>query len=382
MLKHAAAAVLSLGFLFMPHNPICASDSAGPTPFGKTYEGVPVERYTLTGGKVTVRLMNRGATITEILMPDRAGNLADVVLGFDNIAGYESEANQYFGCTTGRVCNRIAKGRFVLDGQQYQLAVNNAPNHLHGGGPRSFDKVVWQAEKVPDPRGAGVRFTYTSPHGEEGYPGNLKTTVTYVLGDNQTLWVTWEATTDMATPVNITNHSYFNLAGAGSGTVLDHELQLESDSYTPVDQTLIPTGEVLSVAGTPLDFRTRKRVGDRIEELSTSPTIGYDHNFVVRPIQKQPLQGPRLADKAATLRDPRSGRKLEVYTTQPGLQVYSGNFLDGQAGKGGKPYIKRSAICLETQHFPDSVNQPKFPTIILRPGEKYRQETVYVFSVE
>lgn len=376
MLKQATVAVLSLGILLMTHAPLGAAEVSGPTPFGKTYEGAPVERYTLTGGKVTVRLMNRGATITEILVPDKAGNLVDVVLGFDDIAGYESEANQYFGCTAGRVCNRIAKGKFTLDGLSYQLAINNEPNHLHGGGKRSFDKVVWQGEKVVTTRGAGVRFTYTSPDMEEGYPGTLKASVTYVLGDDQALWITWEATTDKATPVNLTNHSYFNLAGAGNGTILDHELTLYCDQYTPVDETLIPTGQLAPVAGTPLDFTKTAKIGTRIEELTKSATIGYDNNYVVRAAESLPAP-------AAMLRDPKSGRKLALFTTQPGLQVYSGNFLTGQAGKGGKPYLYRGAICLETQHFPDSVNQPKFPTVILKPTDpKYIQTSVYVFSAD
>ncbi|MCE9605701.1 MAG: galactose mutarotase [Planctomycetia bacterium] len=374
MLKPAAV-FLSLGIFVMMQSQASAAEVSGPTPFGKTYEGTPVERYTLTGGKMTVRLMNRGATITEIIMPDAAGNPTDVVLGFDDIAGYESEANQYFGCTAGRVCNRIAKGKFQLDGQAYQLAVNNEPNHLHGGGKRSFDKVVWQGEKVVTPRGSGVRFTYASPDMEEGYPGNLKVSVTYVLGDDQALWITWEATTDKAGPVNLTNHSYFNLAGAGSGTILDHELTLYADQYTPVDEALIPLGQLAPVAGTPLDFTKPARIGARIEDLTKTPAIGYDHNFVVRKAESLPAA-------AALLRDPKSGRKLAVFTTQPGLQVYSGNFLNGQAGKGGKPYLYRGAICLETQHFPDSVNQPTFPTVILKPGEKYLQTTVYAFSAD
>lgn len=381
MFKQASAAVLSLGILLMTQTSLDAGEVSKPTPFGKTYEGIPVERYTLTAGKMTVRLMNRGATITELLVPDKSGAVADVVLGFDDIKGYESAANQYFGCTAGRVCNRIAKGKFILDGLQYSLETNNPPNHLHGGGPRSFDKVVWKSDQVATPQGAGVRFTYVSPNMEEGYPGNLTTSVTYVLSDNQMLWVTYEATTDKATPVNVTNHSYFNLAGAGSGTVLDHELTLFADQYTPVDQNLIPTGQIENVVGTPLDFTKPAKLGARIGELTTvdpttkAPSGGYDHNFVVRKGESSPAP-------AAILRDPTSGRKLTVFTTQPGLQVYTSNFLTGQAGKGGKPYGYRGAICLETQHFPDSVNQPKFPPIILKPGEKYFHTTVYQFSAE
>lgn len=375
MLKQATALFLSFGLFAMTHAAAGAAEVSKPTPFGKTYEGTPVERYTLKGGKLTVRLMNRGATITEVLLPDANGVEGDVVLGFDDIAGYESEANQFFGCTTGRVCNRIAKGKFTLDGIQYKLAINNDPNHLHGGTTRSFDKVVWQGEQVATARGTGVRFTYTSPDMEEGYPGNLKTSVTYVLGDDQALWVTWQATTDKATPVNITNHTYFNLAGAGNGTILDHELTLYADQYTPVDATLIPTGQFTNVVGTPLDFTKGMKIGTRFDEIAKTPAGGYDHNFVVRKAESLPAP-------AAMLRDPKSGRKLAVFTTQPGIQVYSGNFLSGQAGKGGRPYVKNGAICLETQHFPDAVNQPTFPNIILKPGETYQQTTVYVFSTD
>ena len=364
---------VSLGSCLM--NAASAAEVSGPQPFGQTYEGTPVERYTLTGGKVTVRLMNRGATITEVLAPDRAGAPADIVLGFDDVAGYESEANQYFGCTVGRVCNRIAGGKFTLDGRQYQLAVNNEPNHLHGGGKRSFDKVVWQGEKLVTPRGTAVRFSYASPDGEEGYPGNVKATVTYILGDDGALWIEWEAMTDRPTPINLTNHSYFNLAGAGSGTVLDHEVTMYADSYTPVDTNLIPTGKIDPVAGTPLDFTSPKRIGERMEQLTKTPTLGYDHNFVVRKADKLPAA-------AARVREPKSGRTLTVFTTQPGIQFYTGNFLTGQPGKGGKPYIYRGAFCLETQHFPDSVNQPTFPTVIVKPGEVYKQTCVYVFTAE
>lgn len=375
MLKQATLFFLSLGLFAMSHDAARAAEVSKPTPFGTTYEGTPVERYTLKGGNLTVRLMNRGATITEVLLPDSAGNEADVVLGFDDIKGYESEANQFFGCTTGRVCNRIAKGKFTLDGVQYTLAINNEPNHLHGGTTRSFDKVVWQGEQVVTAKGAGVRFNYTSRDGEEGYPGNLKVSVTYVLGDDQALWVTWQATTDKATPVNITNHTYFNLAGAGNGNIFDHELTLYCDQYTPVDDTLIPTGKIENVVGTPLDFTKGMKIGTRFEEVAKTAPGGYDHNFVVRKAESLPAP-------AAMLRDPKSGRKLAVFTTQPGIQVYSGNFLAGQAGKGGKAYQKNGAICLETQHFPDSVNQPTFPSIVLKPGETYQQTTVYVFSTD
>lgn len=345
-------------------------------PFGTTAGGKSVKEFTLKNSHgLTVSIISRGATIRQILAPDRAGRFVDVVNGFDDVAGYEGEGNQYFGCTTGRVCNRIAKGRFTLNGKEYTLAINNEPNHLHGGADRSLDKVVW-AGKIIEPReGVGVAFTYTSPDGEEGYPGNLKLTVRYILTDDNRLSIQYRATTDAATPVNLTNHAYFNLAGAGSPTVLDHELQLEADQYTPTDDTLIPTGKIASVEGTVLDFRKSTRIGDRIDELTETPAIGYDHNYVLRN------QTGRNA-LAATLKDPSSGRVLKVYTQEPGIQFYSGNFLFGQKGKGGKEYAHRSALCLEDQHYPDSVNHPEFPSIILKPGETYAKTTVYEFSAE
>ena len=358
--------------------PARGAEVSGPHPFGTTVDGQPVETYTLVGSKVTVKVMNRGATITEILAPDRQGNLADVVLGFDNVAGYESAANQYFGCTTGRVCNRIAKGRCALDGQAYQLEINNEPNHLHGGKLRSFDKLIWTAEKIVTARGssilAGVRFSVVSPDGEEGYPGTVQAGVTFTLSDQDALWIEYQATTDKATPINLTNHSYFNLAGAGAATALDHELTLSAAEYTPVDETLIPTGKIEPVAGTPLDFTKAMRIGDRIEQVAT-PTMGYDHNFVLSKREEQ-------ATFAAKLKDPTSGRVLNVFTNQPGVQLYSGNHLNGQTGKGGKTYAPRSAVCLETQHFPDSVNQPSFPSVVLKPGATYKQTCVYAFTAE
>jgi aldose 1-epimerase len=337
-----------------------------------------VELYTLTNANgMTAKIMTRGATLVELHVPDKDGNLADVVNGFDDVAGYESEGNQYFGCTTGRVANRIAKGKFTLDGKEYALAVNNGPNALHGGTERSLDKVVWKAEEVDGRNGKGVRFTYTSPDGEEGYPGTLQIAVTYSLNDNNALRIQYTATTDKPTPVNLTNHTYFNLSGHGSDTVLDHELTINADRYTPADDTLIPTGEIAPVAGTPLDFRTPHVIGARIGELVETQFLGYDHNFVLN--REEGARGPQLC---ARLKDPGSGRVLTVRTTEPGVQFYSGNFLMGQKGKGGKEYKLRSALCLETQHYPDSVNHPEFPSTILRPGETYRHVCVYAFSAE
>lgn len=345
-------------------------------PFGKTADGVAVDEYILTNSQgLTVSVITRGATIRTILTKDRDGNVADVVNGFDDVAGYEGEGNQYFGCTTGRVCNRIAKGKFTLDGKDYTLAVNNEPNHLHGGVEKSLDKVVWKGKVIEPKKGVGASFSYVSPDGEEGYPGKLKVTVRYLLSDDNRLSIRYSATTDKATPVNLTNHAYFNLAGAGSKTVLDHELKLEADKYTPTDDTLIPTGKIASVEGTALDFRKSTRLGDRIEQLTETAALGYDHNYVLRNQTGQNAL-------AATLTDPASGRVLKIYTQEPGIQLYSGNFLMGQKGKGGQVYAHRSAMCLEDQHYPDSVNHPEFPSTILKPGDRYTKTTVYEFSTK
>ena len=347
-------------------------------PFGKTKDGTPVEVYTLksTNGLVA-KIMTRGATLTELHLPDKDGNVEDCILGFDDVSGYESDGNQYFGCTTGRVCNRIAKGKFKLDGKEYTLAINNDPNHLHGGKEKSLDKVVWKARSWAGKNGSGVSLTYTSPDGEEGYPGNLKVKVTYsVPKDKNNLSIVYTATTDQATPVNLTNHAYFNLAGAGSKTVLNHLLRINADKYTPTDKTLIPTGEIAKVEGTDVDFRKMMRIGKRVKNFDDKPEIGYDHNFVLNAKEKD-----KKMVFAAALRDPKSGRNLRIQTTEPGIQFYSGNFLEGQKGKDGKTYAHRSAICLETQHFPDSINQPKFPSTVLKPGSEYKSQTMLQFSV-
>ncbi|MGL4462879.1 MAG: aldose epimerase family protein [Planctomycetia bacterium] len=352
-----------------------AAEANGPAPFGAAADGSPVHAYVLDNGAVRVRLVTLGAAIQSVEFPDRAGKTADVVLGFDDAAGYQSDRNQYFGTTTGRVCNRIADGKFTLDGKTYELAVNNGPNHLHGGVKRSFDKVVWEAEKTKTDHGPAVRFTYTSPDGEEGYPGRLATTVVYSLAPDGSLWIEFTAETDKPTPVNITNHSYFNLAGAGSPTVLDHLLTIEAEQYTPMNDASIPTGKIDDVSGTPVDFTRPTRIGDRIEKLIPTASLGYDHNFVLRPRKAEPTL-------AAKLHDPASGRTLTVLTTQPGVQFYTGNYLKDQEGKKGKTYPQRSALCLETQHFPDSVNQPSFPTTIVKPGVAYRHTCVYQFTTE
>jgi aldose 1-epimerase len=344
--------------------------------FGTTADGTPVKQFTLTGADgVVVKLISRGATLTEWHVPDRDGNLADVVFGFDDVAGYESPANGYFGHTIGRVANRIAKGKFTVDGHPYTVATNDGPNALHGGVKRSLDKVVWQGQPFERDGKRGVVFLYASPDGEEGYPGKLTVRVTYTLTDANEIRIDYEATTDQPTPVNLCNHAYFNLAGAGAPTINDHELMLAADHYTPVDDTLIPTGEIAPVAGTPFDFREFHPIGARVDALGEGTGAGYDHNFVLHN------QDGDLA-LAAKVREPKSGRVLAVYTTEPGIQFYGGNFLQGQTGKRGQKYNYRSGLCLETQHYPNAVNEPKFAPIILRPGQTYTHTCVYQITTE
>lgn len=344
-------------------------------PFGRTPEGTPVELYTLSNGSMVVKITTYGGIITEIHAPDRDGKLADVVLGFDNLDGY-LKGHPYFGALVGRVGNRIAKGKFSLDGKEYTLAVNNGPNALHGG-LKGFDKQVWTAKEItPEAGGVGIQLTYNSPDGEEGYPGALQAKVTYTLTQDNRLRIDYEATTDKATPINLTNHTYFNLAGHDSGTILGQEIQIDADRYTAVDDTLIPTGELPSVVGTPLDFLQPHAIGERIQQMKGDP-VGYDHNMVLNGGQ---TDEPR---RVVTVTDPKTGRVLTMATTEPGVQFYSGNFLDGtNVGKGGAVYRQYNGFCLEAQHFPDSVNQPSFPSTILRPGETYRQTTVYQFGTQ
>ena len=345
--------------------------------FGKTKEGAPVDLYTLTNRHgMVAKIITYGATLTELTVPGKPGSpAANVVLGFDNIEPYLAGV-PYFGSTVGRVGNRIAKATFTLNGKAYKLAANNGPNHLHGG-IKGFDKVVWKAEVVPAADAQAVKFTYRRVDGEEGYPGNLAVTVVYTLGNTGLgdLRIDYKATTDKATPVNLTNHSYFNLAGEGNGTILDHVLTLSADQITPVDATLIPTGAFQPVKGTPFDFTTPTAIGARLAQVPIEPPVGYDHNFVLRPAPAgQPM---RLA---AVVTEPKSGRRMEVLTTEPGIQFYSGNFLDGTIkNRKGVPYNKHAGFCLETQHFPDSVNQPKFPSTILEPGKTYSTTTIYQF---
>ncbi|MSQ95378.1 MAG: galactose mutarotase [Gemmataceae bacterium] len=366
----------ALGAILMTSPAMAQVD--GPKPFGKTADGTPVETYTLKNKNgVTVKLMTLGATITEINVPDKQGKFANVVLGFDDVAGYQSDRNQYFGCTVGRVANRIAKGKFTLDGKEYKLAINNEPNHLHGGVKKSLDKVIWDSSfGINTETGAkGVCFSYESPDGEEGYPGLLKIEVMYFLNEKNELHIELGVISDKKTPVNLTNHSYYNLAGAGTDTALDHELKLEANEYVPVDKTLIPTGKLEAVKGTIFDFTKTTRIGDRIEKLYDTGAKGYDHCCVLTKRAKAPTL-------AAKLRDPKSGRTLTVSTDQPGIQLYTGNFLFGQKGAGGKEYKLRSGVCLETGGLPDAVNQPNFPSIILRPKEFYRHTCIYAFSAE
>ena len=342
--------------------------------FGKTPDGQSVALYTLTNSKGAVaKITTYGGIVTELHVPDKNGKKGDIVLGFPSLEGY-LKGHPYFGALVGRVGNRIAKGKFTLDGKSYKLATNNGVNHLHGG-VRGFDKAIWQAEPLAGKN--GVAFTRTSPDGEEGYPGTLTVRVSYELTDNNQLVVEYRATTDKATPVNLTQHSYFNLAGEGSGDILGQSLLLNADRFTPVDGTLIPTGELANVEGTPFDFRNPTAIGARIAQ--PNPQLkhgqGYDHNWVLN------RSGEGL-QMAAIATDPVSGRTLEVTTTEPGIQFYAGNFLDGTIrGKSGHVYKQRSGFCLETQHFPDSPNQPSFPSTILKPGEKYHSITKYKLSV-
>jgi len=346
--------------------------------FGKTADGQEITAYTLTNAGITAKVIDYGAILTELHVPDAKGNVADVVLGFDNVKQYETES-PYFGATTGRVANRIAKGKFTLDGKEYTLATNNAPNHLHGG-IVGFNKKIWKAETLKTIEGPAVKFSYTSPDGEEGYPGNLAVEVTYTLTKDAELRVDYKATTDKATPINLTHHTYFNLAGQGNGTILKHELELTADHYTPVDATLIPTGNIAKVEGTVFDFRRPAPIGGRIHLLkgdaATKDPGGYDLNYVLNN------QTGKVA-LAAKLHDPSTGRIMEIWTDEPGIQFYTGNFLDGSlTGKEGKVYQKHFGLCLETQHYPDSINQPKFPSTVLKPGETYTQTCVHKFYTE
>ena len=337
-----------------------------------TADGKPVKLFTLTNRKGTiVKVTNYGLIITDIQTADRNGKLTHVVLGFDTLAEYQ-KGHPFFGAIAGRVANRIAKGKFSLDGQAYTLAVNNVPNHLHGG-KKGFDKVVWEARPLPaTDREQAIEFHYLSKDGEEGYPGNLDVTVIYALTDENEIRMEYRAKTDKATPVNLTNHSYFNLAG--SGDTLGTEMFIDADRYTPTDKTLIPTGQIAPVQGTPLDFTKPTTMAARIDQLKESPG-GYDHNLVLNS------GGGKMA-LAARAYEPKSGRILEVFTTEPGIQLYNGIGLGKEVGHGGTQYVKYGGFCLETQHFPDAINQPTFPSVVLRPGKSYNTTTIFKFSAK
>lgn len=344
--------------------------SISQRPFGKTADGQEVTMFTLTNGNgLKATLINFGAILVTFEAPDRDGKLANINLGCETVEDYAT-ISPYFGCVAGRYANRIAKGKFTLDGQEYTLATNNEPNHLHGGNV-GFSKVMWAATPIEDRDEVGVKFTYDSKDGEEGYPGNLHSEVTYTLNNEDELSLSYTARTDKPTVLNLTQHSYWNLAGHDSGTILDHELMLNADNYTPTDETLITTGEIAPVAGTPFDFRTPVSIGARIGDVPG----GYDLNFVLN------REGKGMV-LAARVHDPKSGRTMEIRTTEPGIQFYSGNFLDGTIkGTGGTVYNQHQGFCLETQKFPDSPNHPEFPSAVLRPGETYKHDTVHKFSV-
>ena len=337
--------------------------------FGTAPGGELIRYYRLENVHgLQATFMDVGATLISLHVPDAAGAMADIVLGCDTLEAYAA-SNAYFGAVTGRYANRIAQGTFTLDGKTHTLAVNMPPHHLHGG-ETGFDKVIWKGESFTSREGAGVEFQYTSPHLEEGYPGTLSCTVRYLLGNDNALHIIYTGETDLPTVVNLTHHSYWNLKGHDQGDVLGHVLRVNADRYTPTDETLIPTGALELVAGTPLDFREAKPIGQDIGALAN----GYDHNFV--------LNGRYgVLGHAATVTEPESGRVMHVHTTEPGLQFFTANFFDNLPGKGGAAYNKHAAFCLEAQHFPDSPNKPDFPSVVLRPGELYQQETVYSFEV-
>ena len=372
---NAARAAGILGFLAAFIGATMDSHAAdlGRRPFGKMPDGTLVEAFTLKNAHgLEARIISYGAIVQSLLVPDGKGGTVDVVLGFDTLDEYV-KGNPYFGAVVGRYANRIAKGRFTLDGKEYTLATNNGPNALHGG-LRGFDKVVWTATPRTTPDGDALELRYVSKDGEEGYPGTLTTTVTYVLTKGDALKIEYRATTDKATIVNLSNHSYFNLKGAGNGDILGHEIEIHAKRFTPVDATLIPTGDLAAVAGTPFDFTKPHPIGERIaaKDEQIARGGGYDHNFVLDA-------GGKMAP-AARIKDPASGRTLEIHSDQPGIQFYTGNFLTDMVGKGGKHYGYRQGFCLESQRFPDTPNRPAFPSARLDPGKEYRQTTVWLLS--
>jgi aldose 1-epimerase len=370
--QNAARAAGLLGFLaaFLGASMEIQAADLGRRPFGKMPDGTPVEAFTLKNAHgLEARVITYGAIVQSLLVPDGKGGTVDIVLGFDTLDEYV-KSNPYFGCVVGRYANRIAKGRFSLDGKEYTLATNNGPNALHGG-VRGFDKVVWKATPKASPDGDALDLTYVSKDGEEGYPGTLTTTVTYTVTKDDTLKIEYRATTDKPTIVNLSNHSYFNLKGAGSGDILGHEVEIFAKRFTPVDATLIPTGDLAAVAGTPFDFTKPHTIGERIaaKDEQIARGGGYDHNYV--------LDAGAKMSPAARIKDPGSRRTLEIHSDQPGIQFYTGNFLTDMVGKGGKKYGYRQGFCLESQVFPDTPNRPAFPSARLDPGKEYRQTTVW-----
>jgi len=342
-------------------------------PFGQTPEGSQVTLYEMVNSNgLRATVMDYGAILVNLEVPDRNGKLADINLGFDELGPY-IKRSPMFGSVVGRYANRIENARFTIDGVEYKITQNAGKNHIHGGNQKRFDKVMWKGEGLQTDEGPSVRFTYLSKDGDEGFSGNLNCTVTYMLTNKNELKINYRATTDKPTVINMTNHSYFNLAGAGNGDVLGHEIMINADFYTPGDEALIPTGEILSVKGTPLDFTEPKTIGARIEQLTA--TRGYDHNYVLK-------NADGSLTLAARVYEPTSGRIMEVYTTQPGVQFYTANGMRNVQGKAGKVYQNHYGFCLETQHFPDSPNKPHFPSTVLRPGEKYDTTTIFKFSIK
>ena len=377
----ASCHIFHIGLVGLSITTVCAStakQSITKEPFGKTDEGVGVDLYTLTNAKgAQAKIITYGGIVVSLKVPDRNGKLEDVVLGYDNLAGYLKNNGPYLGALIGRYGNRIAKGKFSLNGNEYQLAQNNGENHLHGG-VRGFDKVVWTGRPRPLKSGIGValELTYLSKDGEEGYPGNLSVKVVYVLTDTNELRIYYSATTDKPTIVNLTHHSYFNLGGQGNGDILKHKLFINANQFTPTDAGSIPTGELRKVVGTPFDFTRATAIGTRIDQDDEQLKFGrgYDHNFVLN-------KNGKSLTLAARAFEPTSGRVMEVFTTEPGLQFYTGNFLDGTiTGKDGKIYKQHYGFCLEAQHFPDSPNKPAFPSVVLTPGRRYAQTTIYKFA--
>ncbi len=361
---------------------LLAAITVTQSPFGRMPDGTTVDLFTLRNAHgVEVRVITYGAAIVSIKTPDRRGQFADIVTGFETLDGYLTKS-RFFGAVAGRYANRIANARFTLDGHVYELAANDGRNHLHGG-RRGFDKAVWKGSPFERGGEVGVVLTHVSPDGDEGYPGTLNVSVTYTLTPRDELIIDYDATTDKATPINLTNHSYFNLAGDGQGDILHHLLTIDADRYTPTDETQIPTGQLAPVAGTPFDFRKPTAIGARIDanDEQIRRGHGYDHNFVLNG-STAAAGGAERPHHAVRVVDPSSGRTLDVATTEPGLQLYSGNNLDGTAvGKDGHVYGRRTSFCLETQHFPDSPNHPNFPSTILRPRERFRSRTVFSFGV-